>query len=461
MRVRDGHIERMWRLYDLPYDQQIRPSSVENAVDEVRAYLVQAVRRQMVADMPVGAFLSGGLDSSAVVAMARDYASTGRLPCFTFGITDDAVRKEGIVHDLPYVQRVAKHVGVDLCAIYVGPHLVDDHLREMIYHLDEPLADPAPLNVLFISRFARALGIKVLLSGAARDDLFSGYRRHYLLLRENYFTALPHSAIRLSVRCADHPPRSSPVTRRIGRMLRYACLEVDAPIASHVFWIDPNRLRLPCGALLARELATSDSASPLLSYRQNLPARVEPLKRTLYLGAKHFLADHNLNDTGKLSMAAGVEAGAALLDSNLESRAARLSLKFKQHGRTRKWMFKKAMEDIAPQDAIDCPKTGFGALLRWGLKHDLRHVIVDVLFQWTLKNRGVFNPGAVRALIDDERAGRINAVYPICAPMCVELCCRPNFDRNVTLPELAARREFNPGSVDLGINRPLALAGYV
>jgi len=158
MRIRHHRIERTWQFYDRPYDQPLAPLAVEEAVSEVKACLRQAVQRQMIADVPVGAFLSGGLDSSAVVAMARDYVPSGRLPCFTIGFKGHVARDEGFVADLPYAQKVAKHLGVDLHTIHVGPEMIG-HLEDMIYHLDEPQADPAPLNVLFISRLAREQGI--------------------------------------------------------------------------------------------------------------------------------------------------------------------------------------------------------------------------------------------------------------------------------------------------------------
>ena len=108
----------------------------------------------MVADVPVGAFLSGGLDSSSVVAFARDVAPGSRLQCFTIALHDREARREGMTADLPYAQAVARHLGVDLHTVHVGPEMADS-LAEMVFHLDEPQADLAPLNVLFISRLAR------------------------------------------------------------------------------------------------------------------------------------------------------------------------------------------------------------------------------------------------------------------------------------------------------------------
>ena len=159
----------------------------DEAVRKVREALRTAVHRQMVADVPVGAFLSGGLDSSAVVAMAREIAPA--IDCFT--IDTGGIRDAGVTDDLPYARQVAKHLGVKLHEIQVDSSRMAADLERMVFQLDEPLADPAPLNVLYISQLARQHGVKVLLSGAGGDDLFTGYRRHRALMLERYWAWLP------------------------------------------------------------------------------------------------------------------------------------------------------------------------------------------------------------------------------------------------------------------------------
>jgi asparagine synthase (glutamine-hydrolysing) len=119
------------------------------------------------------------VDSSAVVALARRH-TTERLQCVTIALEGGGADVEGMVDDLPYAQRVAAYLGVDLHTVTVGPEMVDS-LPEMIYHLDEPQADPAALSALFICKLAREHGITVLLSGAGGDDIFTGYRRHVAL----------------------------------------------------------------------------------------------------------------------------------------------------------------------------------------------------------------------------------------------------------------------------------------
>ena len=192
LRVKAGRVVKRWCFYDLPFDQAIVPMSEEEAIEEVRSTVQQAVERQMVADVPIGALLSGGLDSSSVVAFARRASSQQKFKCFTIGFKDQSFANEGWAEDLPYAKMVSEHLGVDLETIYVGPEMASE-VESMVYHLDEPQADFAPINTYFICKLARDHGIKVLLSGAGGDDIFTGYRRHRALMLEGLWSWLPES----------------------------------------------------------------------------------------------------------------------------------------------------------------------------------------------------------------------------------------------------------------------------
>jgi asparagine synthase (glutamine-hydrolysing) len=182
MVVQDGGIVRRWAWYELPARRAVVSNSLsaEEAVHAVAEGLRRAVHRQLVSDVPVGAFLSGGLDSSSVVAFAREKAPG--LHCFTIEI--EGGQDSGFADDLPYARRVARHLDVGLDVVKVDAARMAKDLAKMVRLLDEPVADPAPLNVLYISRLARERGIKVLLSGTGGDDLLSGYRRHLALRYE-------------------------------------------------------------------------------------------------------------------------------------------------------------------------------------------------------------------------------------------------------------------------------------
>jgi len=423
---------RRWRFYELPYDQPIEAMGDVEAARQVRAAVKTAVSRQMVADVPVGAFLSGGLDSSSVVAFAREEVKDGKLQCFTIGFDDAASKQEGMTADLPYAERVAATLGVDLHTIRVGPEMVDE-LPRVLSHLDEPQADPAPINALFICRLARERGIKVLLSGAGGDDIFTGYRRHFALGQESRWGWLPSPARRGLRALAQTLPKSSPALRRIAKAFQYANLEGDARIASYFYWIDPALLG-PISGPAFREAGAERIEEPLVQALRGLPPGVPALNRMLYLDSRYFLVDHNLNYTDKVSMANGVEVRVPLLDPDLVSLAARLPLGMKQRGRVGKWVFKEAMEGILPRDVIHREKTGFGAPLRDWLRGPLRPLVEDVLAQRSIDSRGLFDAAAVQRLVALDRAGSVDAAYTIFAMLCIELWCRMFVDSAVPAP---------------------------
>ena len=185
--VEEGRLTRRWQWSPSAWPITTLPVQDEEAIDRVRTAVRTAVRRQMVADVPVGAFLSGGVDSSTMVAMAREVSPT--IECFTIDL--GGIQDPGINDDLAYARHVAKHFGVRLHEVQVDSSHMTDHLVAMVHQLDEPLADPAPLSVWFISQLARQHGVKVLLSGTAGDYLFTGYRRHQALMLERYWSWMP------------------------------------------------------------------------------------------------------------------------------------------------------------------------------------------------------------------------------------------------------------------------------
>ena len=158
-----------------------------------------------------------------------------------------------------------------------------------------------------------------------------------------------------------------------------------------------------------------------------------PLNRMLYLEGKHFLADHNLNYTDKMGMAAGVEVRVPLLDLDLIDLAGSLPVGVKQRGRIGKWIFKKAMEPFLPHDVIYRPKTGFGVPLRHWLQTILKPLVDDVLSDPSLSSRGVFDLGAVQRLRLADQMGRVDATYTIFSMVCLELWCRQYIDSRYVL----------------------------
>ena len=425
MIVRDGRIERRWTWYRLPVFRGIGGElSEREAVDGTVAQVRQAVHRQMVADVPVGAFLSGGLDSSAIVAFARE--RNPEICCFT--IEADGGQDEGIPDDLPYAKRVAKHLEVPLEIVKVNAGRMAGDLEAMVVQLDEPLADPAPLNVLYISRLARQHGIKVLLSGAGGDDLFTGYRRHRAVLLETWWKWLPkglRSAVENATRGLNQRRTWS---RRLTKLFNGAGLDGDERLASYFLWNRETDLYASYTPEVRAELGDAEAVAPLLEFLMPLARNLSPLERMLVLEQRFFLADHNLVYTDKMSMAAGVEVRVPFLDLELVDYAAHIPVRLKQRGGVGKWVLKKAMEAYLPREVIYRPKTGFGAPLRRWMRHELRELLNDLLSRESLVRRGLFDPRVVGRLISANESGRLDASYTLLSLLCIEIWCRQFLD---------------------------------
>jgi asparagine synthase (glutamine-hydrolysing) len=432
MTVRDGRVARIWNYYDLPVDLPMLTLHPDDMAREVATAVRAAVKRQMVADVPVGAFLSGGLDSSSVVAFARTVSAKENLQCFTIDVRNGNSEQEGFTNDLPYARQVAKHLDVDLHVVTVGPEMMD-RLPEMLYYLDEPTADPAALNALFIAELAHAHGFKVLLSGAGGDDIFSGYRRHVAIRHEMFWAWLPKLPRSWLSTLVTQFPSTNPWLRRIRKAFEYAALPQDSRIASYFAWLPPADTLSLLNHEFANSLQPAALLSPLLHSLGRLPDGVDPLNALLYLECKHFLADHNLNYTDKMGMATGVEVRVPLIDVELVRLAYQIPPHFKQRGTTGKWIFKKAMEPYLPRSAIYRPKSGFGVPLRQWLHTRLGEVLQEVLAPASLEQRGIFDPVAVHTLLKRDRARQVDATYTIFAMLCLELWCRQYVDGNYSV----------------------------
>jgi asparagine synthase (glutamine-hydrolysing) len=319
---------------------------------------------------------------------------------------------------------LARHLGVTLHEVRATSALAHE-IPQMVWQLDEPMADPAPLNVLAIARLARQEGIPVLLSGAGGDDLFTGYRRHQLWMAEQRLAFLPPSVRALMARVARRLPTSHMLTRRLRKGLGQLDLSGDARIASLFEWLEPAWV----DRVLAPDIrAASRHPNPLLESLGALPASVPGLNRMLHLECLHFLADHNLIYTDKMSMASGVEVRVPLLDQELVRVAFSLPLRVKQRGMQGKWVLKEAMRGIIPDNVIDRPKTGFGLPLRAWLRGPLRPLLHDTLAPAAIKRRGIFDAAAVGQLLQGHDRGTVDGAYALFSLMCMELWCRAFLD---------------------------------
>jgi asparagine synthase (glutamine-hydrolysing) len=284
---------------------------------------------------------------------------------------------------------------------------------------------------MYISRLAREHGMKVLLSGAGGDDLFSGYRRHVALRYERLWSWMPAPARRALEASANRMDARHVLSRRAQRLFSSAGASGDERLASYFFWAPPQRLRALYQPDTAAALARQRAEQPLLDFLSGAQPGLPALERMLALEQRFFLTDHNLAYTDRMAMAVGVEARVPFLDVDLVELAARVPERLKQRGRVSKWVLKRAMEPDLPHDVIYRPKTGFGAPLRRWLHGELRPLVNDVLSAAALKRRGLFEPAAVARLITDDAEGRIDAAYTIFSLLAIEVWCRRFVDSSV------------------------------
>ncbi len=416
-----GRIVKKECFYDLPYDGTRLAGTRAEHLEQLHELLAQAVERQLVSDVPVAAFLSGGLDSSSVVAMMHR-AGVERPRCYTINFGEDAPADEN-PPDLEFARIAAKHLDADLHEVYVKPDVVS-FIEKMVYVLDEPQADPACINVSLIAEQTRADGYKVLLSGVGGDDIFTGYRRHLALRLEKFWGWLPQPARNFLAFGVKDLGVAGKFTRRLHKYFANAPMSAEDRLLTYFVWNTEEVRRSLYAPDLARSLADYDTLEPLRNTLSRIPDEHDPLNRMLYLEAKHFLPDHNLNYTDKMSMLHGIETRVPLLDLDLVRFAVHLAPEEKLVGCKLKSAFKDAMRRDLPSIIIDRPKTGFGAPLRRWIRHDLREMVRDVLSEKALRERGLFDPSAVRKLIKRNESQEVDASYLIFSLMCIEMWMR-------------------------------------
>lgn len=421
--VKHNRIEREWVYYSRNTKDVVRPKLEQDYVRELRESLHDSVCRQLISDVPIGSFLSGGLDSSAVVAIARKELGKS-FECFTI---NDADGTDGFTPDLPYARQVAKALDVRL-NICDATADIANLLPQMIYHLDEPQADFAAINVFLISQLARHCNIKVLLSGAGGDDLFTGYRRHYALQAEQYWSWMPVGIRRCMQAAAVGLPNKPAAARRFAKALAYAGMTPDERLMGYFRWSSVSTVQ----SILSKDFAApigQDAFCSSLRPSIDRCASNDRLTRMLALEMDHFLPDHNLNYTDKMGMAAGVEIRVPLLDRELVAFASQVPNELKQRGKIGKYIFKKAMEGVLPNDIIYRKKTGFGVPLRKWMHGPLKPLMDHLFSRETTDSRGIFDYAGIQRLRALDASGRIDASYSILSAACIELWCQTFLDR--------------------------------
>jgi asparagine synthase (glutamine-hydrolysing) len=403
-------VTQYWDL-TFPAADQVYGRSEADLAEEVRERFRHSVEGQMMSDVPIGAFLSAGLDSSSIVAMMTR-ATTQPVRTYTVTFPRKYRVGETTLDDPEVATRLARHLGCENQRIVVEPDVVD-LLPRLVWHMDEPTADPAIITAYLVCREARKQAT-VLLSGVGGDELFAGYRKHVAHYWAQAYRALPSFARGIMEGALAALPsfrgtRLKGQLRLARKMARSASLgPVDRFIANCTYLDDSQKSGLYASDLAA-EIADFD---PTRQHRAGFERIREAdfLHQMLYLDTKIFMTSLNLTYNDKMSMASSVEVRVPFLDKELAEFVAwnvPPNLKIKGSWKpTTKYIFRKAMRDILPREVLQQPKAGFAAPVDYWLAHDLKEMVDDLLSPAQLGKRGLFRPEVVGRFIEEHRSGR-------------------------------------------------------
>ena len=400
----------------VPADPDTTPARLGALIDEV-------VRDQMVADVDVGALLSGGVDSSAVVAAMCRATDPARITTFCAAVGDGAGEADNFGDDVTHARDVARRLGVTLVEVPTEAALVDE-LPGMVWALDDPSADFAALQTRMLAAEARRNGIKVLLSGVGGDDLFTGYGRHTAALIYAMLDRVPGARplfARLLAR-ADPGTIRGRRLRRVGDLLGLNEDDMLAEAMSFSAVTGPGRMALMAPG--SREGLSADGVPGPIRDSLDATRGLHPVERLLDLELNGFLPDLNLNYTDKMAMREGVEIRVPLIDTRMVSFAAALPLGARIGLRRTKKILRDSQRDRLPAGVLTRPKQGFGVPIRTWLKGPARPLLEDLTAPATLAARGLFEPRAVARLREDFLAGRVDAAQTLFPLMATELWCR-------------------------------------
>ncbi|MBA3711334.1 MAG: asparagine synthase (glutamine-hydrolyzing) [Pyrinomonadaceae bacterium] len=406
--LRDGDITmREW--WDVSFDEIEEGRSEAWWRERVLEMLERVVQMEMVADVPLGSFLSGGVDSSAIVALMNRHRDGRRVSTYTIGIEAEDLRYDIIPDDARWARRVGKLLDTDYHEIMLKPD-VADLLPKLIYHMDEPVADPAVMTSYLVAQAARET-LTVLLSGVGGDELFAGYPRHLAMKLAGALDVVPRGLRRPVLGALAQglpgglPGRFTAPLRNAKKFARSAALDFENRyLGFGTYFTDEAKQSLYTDEM--REATRGMDA-----YREHRRhfARVlaaAPLNRLLYVDLKTFLPCLNLAYTDRTSMAVTLEVRVPFLNHELVSLAARMPPHLKLRGLKRKYILKKAAESLLPRDVVWRKKAGFGAPIRAWLRGPLRLLVEELLSEETVRRRGLFRPAEVRRVIDANLAGR-------------------------------------------------------
>jgi asparagine synthase (glutamine-hydrolysing) len=415
----------IFEYWDISFDEDDSVSESEWA-ERLREQITRSVRAQMMADVPLGAFLSGGLDSSTIIALMTGVA-TQKVTTYTFGFKQEDLRYDILEDDVKYARVVGREFQTDYHEQYLEPRVME-LLPKLVYHMDEPVADPAIITSFLICRAARER-LTVLLSGMGGDEVFAGYPRHAAVKVAGAYNLIPSFLSRPVVAALPgaKPGRFTALFRNTKKLARSAALPVrERYLGFGTYFTEGEKREMYTGEM--RESASGfDAYEQHRKYFDRVSAQ-DFVNQMLYVDLKTFLPCLNLTYTDKTSMAASVEVRVPLLDHELIELAARVPARLKLKGLTGKHILKRAAEAWLPREIIHRKKAGFSAPVRAWLVRDLRDMVEDLLSESKTRQRGYFDYRSVRRLIDENLSGREDNGLKIFQLLTLELWHRAFID---------------------------------
>lgn len=383
--------------WDIPEYDTHSPASEEECLEELEHRLAEAVQMRLIADVPLGAFLSGGTDSSTIVALM---ARSSSRPVKTFSI---GFRQEDF-NEAPYARLVAQKFGTEHHELILEPDVVSS-VETLTHSMEEPFGDPSVLPTYYVSCLARQ-HVTVALSGDAGDEVFAGYDRYRVSLRDRSFRWIPawtrdiyrehiHKLVPHGV-----PGRSLSYSISLPWQERYLEDISLQPLHREIGLFSDEFMRPAPGEANPFDL--------FRSYIEGAPAR-DPLSCLLYLDSKTYLPADILTKVDRMSMLTSLEARAPMVDHIFLEWATGLTSEWKMRGGEQKYIFRKLAERVGvPKETLSRPKQGFALPLVHWTRHELKDLILTVLLEPRTLQRGYFNPRGVRQLLDEHFRRRRN-----------------------------------------------------
>ena len=388
----NGRIGEPERYFELCFDETVAGSLGELS-ERLHNHIDEAVRLRMVSDVPLGAFLSGGIDSSLIVAMMAKRSSRP-VKTFAVGFTSKDFS------ELPYARMVAERYGTEHHEIVLQPEMTSV-IPELVRHYGEPFADSSSLPTWYLCQYTRS-GVTVALSGDGGDEAFAGYRRYGHARTARLLRQLPRPLPSLlATTIGNVPTPFAQQVRGFGRRLMQPEHVRFLGLAAHI----PQEDRMALYTASMRERYADDRIALRFGRLYAASTASDPVNRLLDLDIQTYLTDDILTKVDIASMAHSLEVRCPLIDQDLMVFAASLPGRLKLRGLTTKRILREVAKPLLPEKILTRPKQGFRLPLDRWIREDLAEMSRDLLLDRTARQRGIFEPDAIESLLRRHQRG--------------------------------------------------------